>query len=77
MSDTPLTDVAEFCSEGPRGYGLMMVVSSATSRGLERKMNELKALLIEAYEGAMDHDIDSADLDRKIEEAIPELKRKE
>ena len=40
MCDTPQTDHEDFCSGGPDGYGLMMVVSAAFAQKLERELEE-------------------------------------
>ena len=55
MSDTPQTDHEEFCSGGPGGYGLMMVVSAAFAQKLERERDEARPVLEAARYQAMIH----------------------
>ena len=46
MSDTSQTDHEEFCSGGPNGYGLMMVVSAAFAQKLERELEEAREVAL-------------------------------
>jgi hypothetical protein len=64
MSDTPETDKQE------HDWCWQDAVPVDFARKLERERNEAMRLLRRAYNGAMDHDIDSRELDEKIERVL-------